>query len=1365
MHNTILWNCRGVRKKETGHILREWIGKYDVGVIGLFETKVEALSRREVDRIAGRRWESFHLPAVGKSGGIAVLWRSDIIALSVRHATSQCVVGDVTFPDKSIWRLIFVYASKDRHTRRLLWQLLLEFSEFEGPVIAGGDFNCILRAEDKKGGRPFSYTLGSREMEEALIQSPFQELGFSGPAFTWCNNQPERDRVWTRLDRVWANDAVLESFPLAGVRHLPRVASDHCPLLVQMEERQVGPNTRWLKFEDTWLSYPACDKLVRKNWTKADHGSSAEVLARKCQRTLRALYFWSKTTTRELGRAKTELERDIYDLQVLECSEAGLSAEESSSLICKVKELNATLSRLESWWKQRAKVRWITEGDANSHYFHSIASSRRRSNRISHIAYDGQAVIEDPLLVEQEFITFFSQKWTCSRPQLQGWPTLPLTQRVSDAMSAELLREVSVAEIWAAVQALKGNRSPGWDGITASFLQKFWPIVRSEVCQAVLEFFSTGVMPPQWKETLVILVPKHPNAARPDLFRPISLCITVYKVVAKIIVGRLQHHLPGLISEEQGAFVPGRSISHHCLIAQEVMHKMKVSTAKSGILMAKIDMAQAYDKMSWDSLRQALTWFGFPPLFAQWILQCVQHPRFSILLNGSRTDWIAAECGFRQGCPLSPYIFILVAELLSCILREQGSSIGVSLKPGGPRLTHLLYADDILLFSEVSTASVAALRRSLDVYCSWTGQQINHGKSMVAFSKATPSWKANRFTRQLGFARVQELQYLGTTLAMRKLRAADFAGLLLRVNGQIRSWGNRHLSMAGRATLISSSLLPMAMFAMTHADIPAASLQAVDARARFFLWQKDHSHRGLHYVEWSKVCSPVALGGLGFHSTLTWRAPLRARLAWDLLKPGASLFQRVFRSRYPQGFGPGPARRGDSFVLRLLMDGMEALHPLIRWRVGGGLQVNTLTDAWIFETPLSRWPTLFAGHDLDGLLVADLLDGEGRWDRDKLARHFAPDLIDIILRLPRARHTEEDVPELSTRFSGRTTTSLAYNVRFSPPGECFRWLSRLRLHPRERFFWWRMAWGAIPTRSWLARRGLTEDRSCPWGCLAEESANHILGECEFLQKTSRALLRWGVSLPACASWEAFRKLCERMDRGVFEATRALCYTVYQCWRSRNAKCHGQEFATPLVIAANVLTSLSYGSFHSSQGNWGTSQPDRLSPSTLWCPPPPGWIKINIDGAVGCNREAGLGLVIRDSEGRVLLAAGHSTTHWDPGGAEMAALKVLGEFLPPSFFAVAGALIEGDCSNMIDYCRRSTANGGGSWDVRDADGLEFLREFAQISFQLVRRSANRAADVCSKLAIVSPFVWFDASRYHPEFLEIVQEDLAGILPFA
>ncbi|XP_020683862.1 uncharacterized protein LOC110100615 [Dendrobium catenatum] len=166
-----------------------------------------------------------------------------------------------------------------------------------------------------------------------------------------------------------------------------------------------------------------------------------------------------------------------------------------------------------------------------------------------------------------------------------------------------------------------------------------------------------------------------------------------------------------MVYEEQAAFIPGRSISEHCLLAQEILHKFKVSKNKKGLMALKLDMEQAYDSMGWSTLHQVLKWNGFPTLFSNLIMECVVDVRFSIIINGRNSNWICAKSGFRQGCPLYPYIFIMCSQLLSNSLEQMGKDLGIRISPRGPRITHLLYADDVLILSHVSITLAKELKK------------------------------------------------------------------------------------------------------------------------------------------------------------------------------------------------------------------------------------------------------------------------------------------------------------------------------------------------------------------------------------------------------------------------------------------------------------------------------------------------------------------------------------------------------------------------------------------------------------------------------------------------------------------------------
>ncbi|KAL5773508.1 hypothetical protein ACOSP7_013099 [Xanthoceras sorbifolium] len=183
--------------------------------------------------------------------------------------------------------------------------------------------------------------------------------------------------------------------------------------------------------------------------------------------------------------------------------------------------------------------------------------------------------------------------------------------------------------------------------------------------------------------------------------RPISLCNTIYKVVSKVIIQRLRPLLPLLVSPNQVAFIPGRHIQDNVVIAQEVLHKLKIMRGKKGYLAWKIDLAKAYDKLQWSFICRVLEEVGIKGSFRDLIMSCITSVDYKVIMNGEVTESFSPSCGIRQGDPISPYIFVIRMEKLSHIINckvVDNSWKAIKVSKGGPEISHLFFADDLILF-------------------------------------------------------------------------------------------------------------------------------------------------------------------------------------------------------------------------------------------------------------------------------------------------------------------------------------------------------------------------------------------------------------------------------------------------------------------------------------------------------------------------------------------------------------------------------------------------------------------------------------------------------------------------------------------
>lgn len=389
-------------------------------------------------------------------------------------------------------------------------------------------------------------------------------------------------------------------------------------------------------------------------------------------------------------------------------------------------------------------------------------------------------------------------------------------------------------------------------------------------------------------------------------------------------------------------------------MAQEALHSLKVKNLPGTIL--KLDLSKAYDRVSWLYLKMLLIPLGFNIGFIRWIMGCVTSTTFVVLINGAPSPFFKAERGLRQGCSLSPLLFLLVAEGLSKFLIEAVRRRELSelkLAPG-LNLTHMSFVDDILLFCRGSRRDIDCLLRGLNLFKSATGMVINFHKSSVpCHGLLDVDVRYMRGSLPIHVSDISEgIKYLGFFLKPNGYRKVDWKWLVGKLEKRLIMWSNKWLLRAGCLTLVKLVLEAIPVYWMSIAWISKGVLDRIRRICFSFLWQGKNEVLSRPWVKWDHIAVPRALGGWGLKNVHRFSTALAAKCGWRLLS-SESLWTEVIMKKYIASDSlvdwvrcPQKTFSGGSIFWKAILKSFPLIEGYLAWRIGDGYSVRIGQDPW-----------------------------------------------------------------------------------------------------------------------------------------------------------------------------------------------------------------------------------------------------------------------------------------------------------------------------------------------------------------------------------------------------------------------------------
>jgi hypothetical protein len=901
---------------------------------------------------------------------------------------------------------------------------------------------------------------------------------------------------------------------------------------------------------------------------------------------------WNGEVFGDIGRKKKELLEGIQEMDVV-AENRGLMEDEKVKMADMSRELENTLLYEEIHWRQKSRALWLKEGDSNTRFFHKVANSHRRNNRVETLCIDG-VMSHDPNEVKEHIVQFYRNLYTEQsnwRPRMDN----QVFSSIDEEEKIWLERDFEEMEVWEVVKGMDGDKAPGPDGFTMAFFQACWAVVKHDVMAVFAEFHRRRQLVKSLNVTFVSLVPKKADAVEMKDFRPISLVGGMYKIVSKVLANRLKTVLGKLISYSQNAFIGGRQILDSVLIANECLDA-RMRIGKPGVI-CKLDLEKAYDHVNWSFLLYLLKRCGFGERWREWIEWCISSVRFSILVNGSPEGFFNSSRGIRQGDPLSPLLFVMVMEALSRMVNatvEQGLIAGFSV---GERVfsdlvvSHSLFADDTLIFCEACPEQIRYVCLILLCFEAVSGLKVNLGKSeLVAVGEVG---SIGTLAAYLG-CRVANLpmKYLGLPLGAAYKAVSMWNEVTEQMERRLAGWKKLCLSKGGRVTLIKSTLSNLPTYYLSLFPVPVSVANRIEKIQRDFLWGGMGDEPKMHLVNWDQVCRPIRAGGLGIRNVLKFNKALLGKWLWRYATESEALWYKIIKEKYEEQDGGWVSKEvSGSFGVGLwkhIRRGWDLFAQNVRFEVGIGSKIRFWHDTWCGNQPLQQaFPSLFSIARYKEAWVKDNFiwrNGVVEWNVIfvRAIQDWEMDVISSFFELLYSCKISQGNVDRIRWFpskKGIFEVKSFYKVLSNPTNEVFPWKSiwRCKVPLRVAFFGWNAALGKILTHDNLRKRRIIV---VEWCCMCKkngESVDHLLIHCEVatylwhyvftLFGVEWVMPQKVIDLFACWSQGGGRDLSRVIWRMA-----PLC-VIWCIWRERNARIFEDKECSVDGVRKNMIAML------------------------------------------------------------------------------------------------------------------------------------------------------------------------------------------------
>lgn len=836
-------NINGFRSKRKQLGINQFITQNMIDILLIQETYVNSnYIAQQIETILNIKNKCLWSFGSSNSKGTAIFINNENIKVEKFHADfyGRLIYVDFCFENFKNFRLINVYCPNDTTERKDFFDSISPFLTCAKNVILAGDFNFVENTEmDKVGGNLEKGMVWSKSFRNIIdkysLNDVFRKLYPNKKTMTWFRknvNKPNSNEnynfIGVRLDRFYMSNNLISS--AKSIIISPCSYSDHDYVIMSLNQSSLLTYGKsYWKLNDELLEDDDFISAFKFFWGIISRSKTISLeWWDKTKEIIKSFCIdYSKGKNKQLYGELKQLKKQYNSLN--------LKVESDIHIFNEIKEKIKVIDKhLLSGSIIRSKANILECNENPSRYFFQKEVNLAKKKTVHSIKCNNNIYTNSEDILTS-FRSFYQNLYS-EEPVDRSLNSLFLDNlpQVDISDNFILKQKIEKHEVFAALKAMKPNKSPGSDGLSSSFYLKFFDIFGDLLTELINLSYDQGSLSDSQKLSYITLICKD-DAQSDDMkcYRPISLLNIDYKIISKIISTRLSNILPQLINADQTCSVKGRSIFDNLHLIRNVIDYIDQKNLPACFIC--LDQEKAFDRVSWSYMYDTLLAFGFDENFIKWIKLLYTDISSSVIVNNFISPSFSVRRGVRQGCSLSPLLYVLCFEPFAQKIRTLDEIKGLKLPGSKSELKLSIYADD--------STGIFTTKSSMQKYFYWidlfgrvSGSKINLGKSKGMY---LGKWK-DRSDHPFGISWIKSHKILGYFFGSGFSCDDVWSKIFLKFDRTLNLWKNRQLSFKGKSTVLNSLCLSKFLYYAAGNIVPSHYETLLQRSSFRFIWNSKY---------------------------------------------------------------------------------------------------------------------------------------------------------------------------------------------------------------------------------------------------------------------------------------------------------------------------------------------------------------------------------------------------------------------------------------------------------------------------------------------------------------------------------------------